>query len=195
MKGYLNILKSNEKIYLSLSNAPLPKREKLSEPRLINATKESLENIHIVKDTVHRRSDLFYISTFDDNGFSLCLFPLLDYDIIDSHEIRDIYGASKIIYMHRITQELYSTDEILDQLIDEHQKHEGFSPGCEILDRLIDDIKNDTVRSKIKFMIKAFGIPIDEEKIDPLISHVEAYQQNGSLVSLLEFGLKIQKNR
>lgn len=56
-------------------------------------------------------------------------------------------------------------------------------------------IKRYEIKEKLKFMICKYGIPLDEENIDPLISHVEAYKQDGSLVSLLEFGLKIQKNR
>ncbi|MNK69372.1 hypothetical protein D3C87_887550 [compost metagenome] len=174
MEGYLNVLESNGKIYLSLSNVPLPKREELSEARLINVTEESLQNIHIVEDTIVN-SNLFYISTFGDNGFSLCLFPLKDYIIINNYVTKDIVRISKNIYAHREIQESLEKGETFNNLIYTIRRYE--------------------IKEKIKFIIRNYGIPLDEENIDPLISHVEAYQQDGSLVSLLEFGLKIQKNR
>ena len=85
MKGYLNILESNEKIYLSLTNIPIV--EDISKSKLVSVTEESLKDIFKAPEVDEQNEFGLFLSTFSQKGFSLSPFPLETYTILETHDI------------------------------------------------------------------------------------------------------------
>lgn len=135
MEGYLNVLESNGNICLSLSNVPLT--GDLSESRLVSVTEESLKDIFNTSEVDEKCSTRLFLSTFNENGFSLSLFPLESYIILETHKIEDI---NKSAYSLRACR-----------------RHDGPLKKGELLDLLIKDIKEPTLQTNldiVKYLIK-----------------------------------------
>ncbi|MNK69373.1 hypothetical protein D3C87_887560 [compost metagenome] len=142
MEGYLNILESNDNICLSLSNIPLT--GDLSESRLVSVTEESLKDIFTVSEVDEKCSTRLFLSTFNENGFSLSLFPLESYIILESHKIEDI---NKSAYSLRACR-----------------RHDGPFKKGELLDLMIKDIKEPTLQTNLDIVKYLLKDPLNEKQ-------------------------------
>ena len=142
MEGYLNILESNDNICLSLSNIPLT--GDLSESKLVSVTEESLKDIFTVPEVDEKCSSRLFLSTFNENGFSLSLFPLETYTILETHKIEDINKSASSLRTYR--------------------RHDGPFEKGELLDLMIKDIKEPTLQTNLDIVKYLLKDPLNEKQ-------------------------------